>query len=381
MKRLAILGSTGSIGQQALDVIRTFPDQFQAEVLTADTNIELLAAQAIEFLPNAVVIANEKYYPQLCSMLAKVPVKVFTGTSALVDVVAFDTVDMVLTAMVGFAGLKPTLSAIRNGKHVALANKETLVVAGDLVTRLAFQHQVNILPVDSEHSAIFQCLAGERLNKPRKLIITGSGGPFKGFTARQLESVTPEAALQHPTWKMGKKITIDSATLMNKGLEMIEAHWLFSMPPQQIEVLIHPQSVIHSMVEFADGSVKAQLGLPDMRLPIQYALSYPFRLESVAPRVDFSRLGQFSFQPPDTSVFRCLALAYEAIDRGGNMPCVLNAANEIAVQAFLNQQIGYTSIASIVEKCMSHISLLSNPGEDDYLLSDAETRKFAASLV
>jgi 1-deoxy-D-xylulose-5-phosphate reductoisomerase len=381
MKRLAILGSTGSIGQQALDVIRTFPDQFQAEVLTADTNIELLAAQAIEFLPNAVVIANEKYYPQLCSMLAKVPVKVFTGTSALVDVVAFDTVDMVLTAMVGFAGLKPTLSAIRNGKHVALANKETLVVAGDLVTRLAFQHQVNILPVDSEHSAIFQCLAGERLNKPRKLIITGSGGPFKGFTARQLESVTPEAALQHPTWKMGKKITIDSATLMNKGLEMIEAHWLFSMPPQQIEVLIHPQSVIHSMVEFADGSVKAQLGLPDMRLPIQYALSYPFRLESVAPRVDFSRLGQFSFQPPDTSVFRCLALAYEAIDRGGNMPCVLNAANEIAVQAFLNQQIGFTSIASIVEKCMSHISLLSNPGEDDYLLSDAETRKFAASLV
>lgn len=381
MKRLAILGSTGSIGQQALDVIRTFPDQFQAEVLTADTNVELLAAQAIEFLPNAVVIANEKYYPQLCSMLAKVPVKVFTGTSALVDVVAFDTVDMVLTAMVGFAGLKPTLSAIRNGKHVALANKETLVVAGDLVTRLAFQHQVNILPVDSEHSAIFQCLAGERLNKPRKLIITGSGGPFKGFTARQLESVTPEAALQHPTWKMGKKITIDSATLMNKGLEMIEAHWLFSMPPQQIEVLIHPQSVIHSMVEFADGSVKAQLGLPDMRLPIQYALSYPFRLESVAPRVDFSRLGQFSFQPPDTSVFRCLALAYEAIDRGGNMPCVLNAANEIAVQAFLNQQIGFTSIASIVEKCMSHISLLSNPGEDDYLLSDAETRKFAASLV
>lgn len=381
MKRLAILGSTGSIGQQALDVIRTFPDQFQAEVLTADTNIELLAAQAIEFLPNAVVIANEKYYPQLCSMLAKVPVKVFTGTSALVDVVAFDTVDMVLTAMVGFAGLKPTLSAIRNGKHVALANKETLVVAGDLVTRLAFQHQVNILPVDSEHSAIFQCLAGERLNKPRKLIITGSGGPFKGFTALQLESVTPEAALQHPTWKMGKKITIDSATLMNKGLEMIEAHWLFSMPPQQIEVLIHPQSVIHSMVEFADGSVKAQLGLPDMRLPIQYALSYPFRLESVAPRVDFSRLGQFSFQPPDTSVFRCLALAYEAIDRGGNMPCVLNAANEIAVQAFLNQQIGFTSIASIVEKCMSHISLLSNPGEDDYLLSDAETRKFAASLV
>lgn len=381
MKRLAILGSTGSIGQQALDVIRTFPDQFQAEVLTADTNVELLAAQAVEFLPNAVVIANEKYYPQLCSMLAKVPVKVFTGTSALVDVVAFDTVDMVLTAMVGFAGLKPTLSAIRNGKHVALANKETLVVAGDLVTRLAFQHQVNILPVDSEHSAIFQCLAGERLNKPRKLIITGSGGPFKGFTARQLESVTPEAALQHPTWKMGKKITIDSATLMNKGLEMIEAHWLFSMPPQQIEVLIHPQSVIHSMVEFADGSVKAQLGLPDMRLPIQYALSYPFRLESVAPRVDFSRLGQFSFQPPDTSVFRCLALAYEAIDRGGNMPCVLNAANEIAVQAFLNQQIGFTSIASIVEKCMSHISLLSNPGEDDYLLSDAETRKFAASLV
>ncbi|MDD2964465.1 MAG: 1-deoxy-D-xylulose-5-phosphate reductoisomerase [Bacteroidales bacterium] len=381
MKRLAILGSTGSIGQQALDVIRTFPDQFQAEVLTADTNVELLAAQAVEFLPNAVVIANEKYYPQLCSMLAKVPVKVFTGTSALVDVVAFDTVDMVLTAMVGFAGLKPTLSAIRNGKHVALANKETLVVAGDLVTRLAFQHQVNILPVDSEHSAIFQCLAGERLNKPRKLIITGSGGPFKGFTARQLESVTPEAALQHPTWKMGKKITIDSATLMNKGLEMIEAHWLFSMPPQQIMVLIHPQSVIHSMVEFADGSVKAQLGLPDMRLPIQYALSYPFRLESVAPRVDFSRLGQFSFQPPDTSVFRCLALAYEAIDRGGNMPCVLNAANEIAVQAFLNQQIGFTSIASIVEKCMSHISLLSNPGEDDYLLSDAETRKFAASLV
>lgn len=381
MKRLAILGSTGSIGQQALDVIRTFPDQFQAEVLTADTNVELLAAQAIEFLPNAVVIANEEFYPPLCSLLANVPVKVFTGTSALVDVVAFDTVDMVLTAMVGFAGLKPTLSAIRNGKHVALANKETLVVAGDLVTRLAFQHQVNILPVDSEHSAIFQCLAGERLNKPRKLIITGSGGPFKGFTARQLESVTPEAALQHPTWKMGKKITIDSATLMNKGLEMIEAHWLFSMPPQQIEVLIHPQSVIHSMVEFADGSVKAQLGLPDMRLPIQYALSYPFRLESVAPRVDFSRLGQFSFQPPDASVFRCLALAYEAIDRGGNMPCVLNAANEIAVQAFLNQQIGFTSIASIVEKCMSHISLLSNPGEDDYLLSDAETRKFAASLV
>lgn len=380
-KRIAILGSTGSIGRQALEVARAFPDQFQVEVLTAGTNVELLVRQAREFVPNAVVIADEKQHETLRESLNDLPVKVFAGQKAIGEVATFDTVDMVLTAMVGFAGLDPTLEALRHGKHIALANKETLVVAGDLVTRLAFTHKVNILPVDSEHSAIFQCLAGERLSRVQRLIITGSGGPFRGKCASSLERVTPAEALRHPTWRMGDKITIDSATLMNKGLEMIEAHWLFSVPPDQIEVLIHPQSIIHSMVEFSDGSIKAQMGLPDMRLPIQYALSYPFRLDSVAPRLDFGELASLTFEKPDLTTFSCLSLAYEAMRIGGNAACVLNAANEVAVKGFLDGRTGFLQIPRIVEHCLKKMSHIAQPDADDYRQTDTETRHLAASLL
>lgn len=380
-KRIAILGSTGSIGRQALDVIRSHPDHFQVEILTAGNNVVLLAEQAREFVPNTVVIGCEEHYPLLRDSLAGLPVKVFAGQRAISEVMSFDTVDMVLTAMVGFAGLDPTIEALRHGKHVALANKESLVVAGELVTRLAFEKKVNVLPVDSEHSAIFQCLAGERLNQPERLIITGSGGPFRGMNAGQLSHVTAAEALNHPTWRMGDKITIDSASLMNKGLEMIEAHWLFSMPPEKIEIVIHPQSIIHSMVEFTDGSVKAQMGLPDMRLPIQYALGYPFRLPSNFPRFDFTRNTSLTFEPPDMQNFRNLALAYEAVGRGGNAPCVLNAANEVAVDAFLKGKISFSAMPGLIEKCLSYVGFLPHPTAADYHQTDAETRKFALSLL
>lgn len=380
-KRIAIIGSTGSIGRQALDVIRSHPDQFQVEVLTAGNNVNLLIEQAKEFLPNAVAIANEHHWGKLSEGLKHLPVKVFSGSEAVADLSGFDTVDMSLVAVVGFAGLLPVLKAIKNNKHIALANKEALVVAGELVTRLAWEHKVSILPVDSEHSAIFQCLAGERLNKAERLVLTGSGGPFRGLSRKELLHVTPLQALQHPTWQMGDKITIDSASLMNKGLEMIEAHWLFSIPPEKIEVVIHPQSIIHSMVEFCDGSVKAQMGIPDMRLPIQYALGYPFRLLSDFKRFDFSRYTELTFSPPDTKNFRNLALAYEAITRGGNCPCVLNAANEVAVEAFLAEKISFDAMPDLISKCIEKISYIANPSLDDYQLIDSETRHLAVSLL
>jgi len=368
-KRIAIIGSTGSIGCQALDVIRSHADQFQVEVLTAGNNVNLLIEQATEFLPNAVAIANEHHWERLREALKHLPVKVFSGNEAVADLAAFDTVDLSLVAIVGFAGLMPTLKAIRNSKHVALANKEALVVAGELVTRLAWEHKVSVLPVDSEHSAIFQCLAGERLNKPERLILTGSGGPFRGMSREELRHVNPSQALQHPTWRM------------NKGLEMIEAHWLFSVPPGKIEVVIHPQSIIHSMVEFCDGSVKAQMGIPDMRLPIQYALGYPFRLSSDFKRFDFSKFSELTFSPPDTENFRNLALAYEAIARGGNCPCVLNAANEVAVAAFLAGRISFDAMPDLINKCIRKISYVSNPSVEDYQLIDSETRQLATSLL
>lgn len=380
VKRIAILGSTGSIGRQALDVVRAHPEEFQVEVLTAGNNVELLIAQALFFRPNAVVISNEMHWDRLREALAHTQVKAFAGEMAVADVATFDTVDMVLVALVGFSGLFPTLKAIESGKHIALANKESLVVAGELVTRLAWQHNVSILPVDSEHSAIFQCLAGERLNKPERLILTGSGGPFRGMTNQELQNVTPEQALRHPTWKMGNKISVDSASLMNKGLEMIEAHWLFSVPPEKIEVVIHPQSIIHSMVEFIDGSIKAQMGLPDMRLPIQFALSYPARLPSDFKRFDFTKHTELTFSAPDNENFRNLALAYEALYKGGNCPCVLNAANEIAVESFLAGKIAFQSIPDVVTGCMDKISFISQPSALDLKASDAETRQLALRM-
>lgn len=381
LKRIAILGSTGSIGRQALEVVKTHPGEFQVEVLTAGNNVDLLIEQALFFKPNVVVIGNETHWNKLREALAHLPIKAFAGEMAVADVATFDSVDMVLVALVGFSGLFPTLKAIESGKHIALANKETLVVAGELVTRLAWQQKVSILPVDSEHSAIFQCLAGERLNKPERLILTGSGGPFLGMKKHELTNVTPLQALQHPTWNMGNKISVDSASLMNKGLEMIEAHWLFSVPPGKIEVVIHPQSIIHSMVEFTDGSIKAQMGLPDMRLPIQYALSYPFRLPSDFKRFDFTKHTALTFSPPDNENFRNLALAFEAIHKGGNCPCVLNAANEIAVESFLAGKIGFLSIPDMIINCMQKVSFISQPSAQDLKASDAETRRLALTML
>ncbi len=380
-KHLAILGSTGSIGTQALEVVRQHPDRFVVEVLTARDSVDLLIKQAIEFKPNAVVISNESHYKKLRDALDCHDIKVFAGEQSVADVVTFETVDMVLTALVGYAGLLPTLKAIQHGKHIALANKETLVVAGALVTEAAFRNKVMLLPVDSEHSAIFQCLAGERVNKPVKLILTGSGGPFRTFTDAMFESITPEMALKHPTWQMGPKITIDSASLMNKGLEVIEAHWLFSIPANNIQVVIHPQSIIHSAVEFADGSVKAQLGLPDMRLPIRYALSYPERLVSPDPKFDFFNYSSLTFEKPDTVKFRNLALAFNAIDQGGNMPCILNAANEIAVKAFLLGRIGFFAMSDLIEDCMDRVSFIDKPDLDQIIETDKVTRELAESLL
>ncbi len=380
-KRIAILGSTGSIGTQTLDVIRQHPDIFSAEVLTAHENSDLLIRQAIEFQPNAVVITSSEQYLKVKEALFNYDIKVFGGFDSLEQIVESETIDMVLAAIVGFAGLRSTLNAIKHKKPVALANKETLVVAGDLITRTARENAVNIYPVDSEHSAIFQCLAGEFHNKIEKLILTASGGPFRNHSLESFAEITKSEALNHPNWVMGSKITIDSASMMNKGLEVIEARWLFNVPVEKIEVVIHPQSIVHSMVMFTDGSIKAQMGLPDMRLPIVYALGYPNRVATSFPRFDFSVASQFTFEPPDTKKFRNLALAYEALKKGGNSPCVLNAANEVAVNAFLSDKISFPEIALTNEKCLEKASFLKNPSLEDYFESDKETRILCNEII
>lgn len=380
-KKIAILGSTGSIGTQSLQVIGKNPNHFEVEVLTANNNMELLMEQARQFVPNVVVIGNEEKYPMLKEALADLPVKVYAGSHAIEQVVGMETIDMVLTAMVGYSGLIPTIRAIEAGKRIALANKETLVVAGDIITRLAREKEVAILPVDSEHSAIFQCLAGELMNPPEKIMLTCSGGPFRGKTREQLLHVKPSDALAHPNWNMGAKISIDSATLMNKGLEMIEAHWLFGMSPDDIEVVVHPQSIIHSLVQFRDGSVKAQLGLPDMRLPIQYALGYPERLVNDFPRFSFLDFPTLTFEPPDLKNFRNLALAFDAIRMGGNMPCVLNAANETVVCAFLMQKIGFVEMSDIIESVLEKAEFIAQPTLDDYIASTSATRDATQLLI
>ena len=380
-KRVAILGSTGSIGKQALEVIESQPQHFSIEVLTSNNNAELLIEQAKKFNPNAVVIADEKKYEQVKTALEPVGVKVFAGADSLSQIVTLESIDIVLTALVGFAGLKPTLEAIKAGKDIALANKETLVVAGELVTKLAKEKRVLILPVDSEHSAIFQCLVGESGNRIEKIYLTASGGPFRGKDKNFLSAVTREQALKHPNWSMGDKITIDSASLMNKGLEMIEARWLFGLTQSQIEVVIHPQSIIHSIVQFEDGSMKAQMGLPDMKLPIQYALGFPRRIKSGFRRFDFVSYPSLTFEKPDTGTFRNLALAQEALNKGGNLPCILNAANEVAVGAFLKSRVGFLEMSEMIENCMQKISFIHNPTLEDYMMTDNETRKRATELL
>ena len=380
-KRIAIYGSTGSIGTQALEVIAANPSLFSAEVLTAQNNDALLIEQALQFNPNVVVIGDEKKYLNVKEALSKTNIKVFAGEKALVEVAALDCYDMMLAAIVGYAGLKPTLKAISCGKPIALANKETLVVAGDIVMQMAMEKRVPIIPVDSEHSAIFQCLVGEGRNKIERIILTASGGPFLGKKPNFLVNVKRDHALQHPNWSMGAKISVDSATLMNKGLEMIEAKWLFNLQPEQIEVVIHPQSIIHSMVQFDDGSIKAQMGLPDMKLPIQYALAFPQRLENNFPRYDFRKPNTLTFDEPDTKTFRNLALAIEALHKGGNLPCILNAANEIAVYAFLRNRIGFLDMTEVVEQTMQKMPFIQNPTLEEYFESDGEARSFAASLI
>jgi 1-deoxy-D-xylulose-5-phosphate reductoisomerase len=380
-KRIAIFGSTGSIGTQALDVIRTHAHALEVEILTAQTNHELLVKQALEFSPNAVVIGDESKYNTVKEALAGTEIKVFAGENALEEVADFDTYDVMLAAIVGFAGLKPTLKAVRKGKVIALANKETLVVAGDIVMQLALQHRSPIIPVDSEHSAIFQCLVGEARNPIERVILTASGGPFLGKKPNFLVNVKRDHALQHPNWNMGAKISIDSATLMNKGLEMIEAKWLFNLRADQIEVVIHPQSIIHSMVQFEDGSMKAQMGLPDMKLPIQYALGFPYRMKNDFPRLNFRKYPALNFEEPDYKTFRNLGLAIEALKAGGNKPCVLNAANEIAVWAFLKNRIGFLDITAVVEKTMEELPFIEKPTLDEYFESDGEARNFAASIM
>ncbi|NVK84007.1 MAG: 1-deoxy-D-xylulose-5-phosphate reductoisomerase [Cytophagia bacterium] len=376
-KHIAILGSTGSIGTQALDVIESHKDKFEVEVLTAGNNADLLIQQAKKFNPNVVVIGNEAHYDNVYDALDPLGIKVYAGDNALSSVVTMDSIHMVLTALVGYAGLKPTISAIEAGKHIALANKETLVVAGDLITQLAQEKAVNIYPVDSEHSAIFQCLVGEFHNPIEKIILTASGGPFRGKTRADLASATKAQALKHPNWEMGAKITIDSASLMNKGLEVIEAKWLFGLKKEQIEVVVHPQSIVHSLVQFEDGSMKAQLGLPDMKLPIQYALGYPQRLKSDFPRFSFLDYPQLTFEQPDTKTFRNLQLAFDALDAEGNMPCILNAANEVAVEKFLNDEIGFLEMSDLIAHCMHKVSFIKKPSYEDYVLSDKETRIIA----
>ncbi len=381
MRRIAVLGSTGSIGTQTLEVIAANPDIFQAEVLSAHSNASLLIDQAKKFKPNAVIITDESKYAEVKSALTLFPIKVFAGNKALAEVVQWESVDVVLGAILGFAGLNSILAAINAGKHVALANKETLVVAGELVMALAMQKRAPILPVDSEHSAIFQCLLGERPDKVEKVILTASGGPFLGRKPNYLVNVKASHALQHPNWNMGAKISIDSSTLMNKGLEMIEAKWLFGLDNNQIDVIVHPQSVVHSMVQFRDGSVKAQMGLPDMRLPIQYAMGFPERIVNAYKRLDFKDFPKLTFEAPDYKTFRNLALAKEAMVRGGNAPCVLNAANEVVVQAFLNNKVGFLEMSDMIEKTLACVSFVKSPTLEDYIKSDAESRAYTAEFL
>jgi 1-deoxy-D-xylulose-5-phosphate reductoisomerase len=381
LKNIAVLGSTGSVGTQALEVIGNNPDLFRAYLLTAQSSADLLIKQALEFGPAYVVICDGAKYAYVKDALAGTDVKVLAGIDAIIDVVTDPEIDTVLTAMVGFAGLKPTIAAIEAGKEIALANKETLVVAGELITDLAKTHGVNILPVDSEHSAIFQCLVGESAGSVEKIILTASGGPFRGKNFAHLGTVTRADALKHPNWVMGAKITIDSASLMNKGLEVIEAKWLFDVRPDQVDVIVHPQSIIHSMVQFKDGSVKAQLGVPDMKLPIQYALSYPNRVENNFKRLDFMNYPQLTFEKADTGTFRNLALAFSALEKGGNMPCIINAANEIAVAAFLLDEVSFLGMSEIIEQSMQQIAYIDRPVLDDYLATDRETRIFAQNLI
>ncbi|GAA3999696.1 1-deoxy-D-xylulose-5-phosphate reductoisomerase [Hymenobacter fastidiosus] len=380
-KRVTLLGSTGSIGTQALDVIRAHPGRFQVAALSAQSNADLLIQQAREFRPAAVVIGDESKYAAVKAALAGQETEVLAGAAALTEIAGRPATDVVLTAMVGYAGLLPTVAAIRAGKDIALANKETLVVAGQLITELIRQYGVGLYPVDSEHSAIFQCLVGEERNPIEKIILTASGGPFRGRTAAQLATVTKAQALKHPNWDMGAKITIDSASLMNKGLEVIEAKWLFGLTNDQVEVVVHPQSIVHSLVQFQDGSLKAQLGLPDMKLPIQYALGYPERLPSDYPRFSFLDYPQLTFEQPDGATFRNLPLAFEAMRRGGNAPCVLNAANEVAVAAFLRDEIAFLAMPTLVENCLTKVSYLAEPTLDDYVQTDADTRRVAQELV
>ena len=376
-RHIAILGSTGSIGTQALEVIAANPDSFGLEVLTANGNADLLIAQALQFRPNAVVIGNDAHYSKVKDALFDEGIKVFAGEDALAQIVEMEDIDMVLTALVGYAGLRPTMAAIRAGKHIALANKETLVVAGELVTALAKEKAVNIYPVDSEHSAIFQCLVGEFHNPIEKIYLTASGGPFRGKKREELMHVTKAQALKHPNWDMGAKITIDSASMMNKGLEVIEAKWLFGLKTEQIDVIVHPQSIVHSIVQFEDGSMKAQMGLPDMKLPIQFALGYPNRLKSDFPRFNFLNYPALTFEQPDKESFRNLALAFEALEKGGNMPCILNAANEVAVEAFLHDKVSFLGMSDLIADCMAKATFIAKPSYEDYVASDAETRSIA----
>ncbi len=380
-KRIAIMGSTGSIGTQALDVIRENPTYFQAEVLVAHSNADLLIKQAIEFNPNAVVIGDESKYQFVKDTLFSYGIKVYAGTKSIEQIVEMETIDVVLAAIVGYAGLASTINAIKHKKIIALANKETLVVAGDIVTKLAYDNTVNLYPVDSEHSAIFQCLAGEFDNKIEKIYLTASGGPFRGKDREFLAQVTKAQALKHPNWVMGAKITIDSASLMNKGLEVIEAKWLFNLTSDQIDVIVHPQSIIHSIVQFTDGSMKAQMGLPDMKLPIQYAFTYPERILSKFPRFDFFNYPQLTFEKPDTETFTNLALAFKAMEKGGNMPCVLNAANEMVVQAFLEDKIGFLQMSDLIAQALDKMPMIQTPSLEDYIQCDKETRLLTTELI
>ena len=380
-KQIAILGSTGSIGTQALDVIEQQAHLFEVYALTANNQVDLLIAQARKFLPEMVAIANEQHYAKLKDALADLPIKVFAGDAAIADIAEMQPIDIVLTAMVGYSGLKPTIAAVKAGKRIALANKETLVVAGELVNDLVQQYGASIIPVDSEHSAIFQCLAGEGNNAIEKIILTASGGPFRTKTLAELQHVTLAQALKHPTWDMGAKITIDSASMMNKGFEVIEAKWLFGLTPEQIDVVVHPQSIIHSMVQFADSSIKAQLGLPDMRLPIQYAFAYPERLKANFPRLDFDICSQFTFERPDTDRFRNLALAYQAMHKGGNAACILNAANEVVVEAFLQSKIGFLQMSDVIENVLEKTTFVAQPSYDDYVETDKLARVLTAQMI
>ena len=379
-RQLAILGSTGSIGTQALEVVSEHSDLFEVYALTANNQVDLLINQARKYMPEVVVIANERKYPELKEALEDLPIKVWAGADAIAQMVQSEPIDMVLTAMVGYSGLRPTISAIKAGKAIALANKETLVVAGELIMKLAAEHKVPILPVDSEHSAIFQCLTGAYDNSIEKILLTASGGPFRRKTLEELATVTKAQALRHPNWTMGAKITIDSASMMNKGFEMIEAKWLFDVTPDQVQVVVHPQSVIHSMVQFEDGAVIAQLGIPDMKLPIAYAFSFPTRMRSMAPRLDFNQYSTLTFEEPDMERFRNLAFAFEAARQGGNMPCILNAANEVVVAAFLQDRIGFLQMSDVIERTMRKASFIVNPSYEDYVATDTEARRLAAEL-